>query len=51
LASFDFALVRYNGDGSLDETFGIGGKVLTDFDLMVDSARAIAIQPTASLLL
>ena len=29
--SFDFALARYNTDGSLDATFGTGGQVLTDF--------------------
>jgi uncharacterized delta-60 repeat protein len=28
----DFALVRYNSDGSLDTTFGTGGKVRTDFN-------------------
>lgn len=27
----DFLLVRYNSDGSLDTTFGIDGKVTTDF--------------------
>ncbi|MGK4567771.1 hypothetical protein [Flavobacterium sp. 3HN19-14] len=27
----DFALVRYNTDGTLDPTFGAGGKVVTDF--------------------
>ncbi len=27
----DFALARYNNDGSLDNTFGSGGKVTTDF--------------------
>ena len=27
----DFAVVRYNIDGSLDSSFGQGGKVLTDF--------------------
>jgi uncharacterized delta-60 repeat protein len=27
----DFALARYNADGSLDTTFGTGGKVTTDF--------------------
>ncbi|MEV6297277.1 calcium-binding protein [Streptomyces sp. NPDC051896] len=27
----DFALARYNNDGSLDSAFGSGGKVLTDF--------------------
>ncbi|MBK8278313.1 MAG: DUF4347 domain-containing protein [Nitrospira sp.] len=29
--SFDFALVRYNTDGSLDTSFNDTGKVLTDF--------------------
>ena len=27
----DFALARYNTDGSLDTTFGTNGKVMTDF--------------------
>lgn len=27
----DFALIRYNTDGSLDTSFGTGGKVMTDF--------------------
>ena len=27
----DFALVRYNANGTLDATFGSGGKVITDF--------------------
>jgi uncharacterized delta-60 repeat protein len=27
----DFAVARYNSDGSLDATFGAGGKVTTDF--------------------
>ena len=27
----DFALARYNTDGSLDTTFGVGGRVFTDF--------------------
>jgi uncharacterized delta-60 repeat protein len=32
----DFALVRYNSDGSLDPLFGIGGKVLTDIGSHTD---------------
>lgn len=27
-----FSLVRYNSDGSLDQSFGTGGKVVTDFE-------------------
>jgi uncharacterized delta-60 repeat protein len=30
--SFDFALARYNTNGSLDASFGNGGKVLTDIN-------------------
>jgi len=44
--SFDFALARYNPDGSLDASFGSGGKVLTDFGSQVwDIVSAVAIQP------
>jgi len=39
----DFALARYNADGSLDGTFGDGGMVTTGFGA-VDIARAIALQ-------
>ena len=38
----DFALVRLERDGKLDESFGEGGKVLTDFEGRSDQARAIA---------
>ena len=41
-----FALARYNVDGSLDATFGTGGKVITDFRSNgTDVAHALAIQP------
>jgi uncharacterized delta-60 repeat protein len=41
----DFAVVRYNSDGSLDGGFGTGGIVTTNFGAMIDSeARAVAIQ-------
>ena len=44
----DFALARYNTDGTLDTTFGSGGKVTTDF-LPVshdsDQAFALVVQP------
>jgi len=39
----DFAVVRYNTDGSLDSTFGTGGKVITDFG-GADFGNAIAMQ-------
>jgi uncharacterized delta-60 repeat protein len=39
----NFALARYNSDGTLDTTFGPGGKVTTDFGT-IDEAHAVAIQ-------
>ncbi len=39
----DFALARYNGDGSLDLTFGSGGRIVTDFG-GDDEAFAVAVQ-------
>jgi uncharacterized delta-60 repeat protein len=41
---YDIALARYNPDGSLDQTFGNGGLVKTDFGAF-ENARAVAIQP------
>jgi len=40
----DFALVRYNTDGSLDASFGTGGKVMTSFGARIDDAFGIALQ-------
>ncbi len=40
----DFALARYNADGSVDLTFGSAGRVVTDFD-GDDTAFALAVQP------
>jgi len=40
----DFSLARYNTDGSVDLTFGSGGRVLTDFG-GDDTAFALAVQP------
>jgi len=43
-ANFDFALVRYNGDGSLDPGFGSGGTIITDLGGW-DTASAVIFQP------
>ncbi|HEU4387864.1 MAG TPA: delta-60 repeat domain-containing protein [Blastocatellia bacterium] len=43
--AFDFALARYNADGSLDHRFGSGGKVTTDFVGGLDAASDVALQP------
>jgi uncharacterized delta-60 repeat protein len=40
----DFALVRYNADGSLDTGFGTGGIVTTSIGSGYDSAHALVIQ-------
>ena len=41
----DFALARYNPDGTPDATFGNGGQVSTDFLGMEDDAFSVLIQP------
>jgi uncharacterized delta-60 repeat protein len=43
VSSYDFAVVRYNSDGSLDNTFGTDGVVTIDFDGNYDTATAVAI--------
>ena len=41
-----FAVARYNGNGALDTTFGIGGKATTNFVGSIgDQAFSVAIQP------
>ena len=44
-SSYDFALARYQSNGSLDTSFGSGGKVTTDFAGGTDWAHAVALQP------
>jgi uncharacterized delta-60 repeat protein len=41
----DFALARYNPDGTPDATFGNGGQVTTDFVGLEDDAFSVLIQP------
>src|SRR5262249_8603792 len=38
-------LARLNDDGSLDPTFGTGGKVTTRFSTVADDPHGIALQP------
>jgi uncharacterized delta-60 repeat protein len=47
--SRDFGLVRYHPDGTLDPSFGSGGKVTTDFFTFTDSAQALVRQPDGKL--
>jgi uncharacterized delta-60 repeat protein len=46
----DFALVRYNANGSLDTDFGTGGKVTTDIGSDDDLANSVAIQADGKIL-
>ena len=43
-----FAIARYNGDGSLDTSFGMGGRVSGNVNGL---ARAVAIQPDGKIVL
>src|SRR6266446_9243269 len=45
MSDTDFALARYNLDGSLDGTFGNGGTVTTDFFGTEDDVFEVLIQP------
>jgi uncharacterized delta-60 repeat protein len=45
MSDTDFALARYNPDGSLDTTFGNGGTVTTDFFGTEDDVFSVLIQP------
>ncbi|MEH1942283.1 MAG: DUF4347 domain-containing protein [Nostoc sp.] len=42
-ANADFALARYNSDGTLDANFGNGGKVVTDLGSSLDVGQSLAI--------
>ncbi len=44
-ATTDICLTRYNTDGSLDNSFGVNGIVITDVDSSSNFAQSIAIQP------
>ncbi len=40
----DFVCLRYNNDGTLDNNFGVGGKLTTDFENSEDFGYSVAIQ-------
>jgi uncharacterized delta-60 repeat protein len=46
----DFAISRYNPDGTLDGTFGASGKVLTDFDGGYNLITALVVLPNGKML-
>jgi uncharacterized delta-60 repeat protein len=45
----DFALARYNTDGTLDPSFSGDGKQITDFGGAADSAQGVAAQPDGTI--
>lgn len=47
----DFALVRYNNDGSLDSSFNFDGKVTTPIGIHEDRAYSMAIQQDGKIIL
>ncbi len=49
-AKSDFVLLRYNSDGSLDSSFGTGGKVVTDLGPQIEEADSLVIQPDGKIL-
>ena len=46
----DFTIVRYNADGTLDNSFGTGGIVVTDISISEDQIYSIAIQSDGKIL-
>jgi uncharacterized delta-60 repeat protein len=49
--AYDFALVRYNPNGTLDPGFGTGGAVFTDFNGFGDLAQTSVLQPDGKIVL
>ena len=47
----DFALARFNSNGTLDTTFGTGGKVVSSLSSLDDIAYAIQLLPDGKILL
>lgn len=45
----DFAIIRYNSSGTLDNTFGNNGKVIKDINGYDDAAYSIQIRPNGKL--
>jgi len=47
----DFCIARFNSNGTLDTSFGTGGKVIQDIGSFYDAGQSIAIQPDGKILL
>jgi uncharacterized delta-60 repeat protein len=44
-ALYDFALARFNSDGSPDASFGVDSRVVTDFFGQSDGVRGVVVEP------
>jgi len=49
-SGLDFALARYNSNGTLDGSFGAGGKVVFDFFGSFDQANSAVLQPDGKII-
>ncbi|HEV8167941.1 MAG TPA: delta-60 repeat domain-containing protein, partial [Pyrinomonadaceae bacterium] len=49
-SGLDFALARYNANGTLDASFGDAGKIVFDFFGSFDQANAAALQPDGKII-
>jgi len=48
-SNYDFALARYDTNGTLDNTFGTGGKVITSISSSDDKANSLVVQPNGNI--
>lgn len=48
--NYDFVFVRYNTDGTIDETFGNNGKTVTDFGSPHEEIMSVIVQPDGKIL-
>ncbi len=48
--NYDFAVLRFNTDGSLDTSFGENGIVTTDINSTIDVAYAMVLQPDGKII-
>ncbi len=48
--NYDFAVARYNTNGTLDNTFGTGGKIITSISNSDDKAYSVVIQPDGKII-
>lgn len=50
-STYDFAMARYKNNGSLDSTFGLNGKIITDLLGYNDFAKSVYIQNDGKILI